>query len=72
MSKFKKKYCEQNLKKSCSQHLLGGGVVLDELAVLHGVAGAHPVDLLVHLSPGGGGGGGGAGGGEGREQVGWR
>ena len=34
------------------KHLLGGGVVLDELAVLHLVAGAHPVDLLVHLSPG--------------------
>ena len=33
------------------EHLLGGSVVLDKLAVLHGVAGAHPVDLLVHLSP---------------------
>ena len=33
-------------------NLLGGSVVLDKLAVLHGVAGAHPVDLLVHLSPG--------------------
>merc|ERR1719362_1722251 len=34
-----------------SNVVLGGSVVLDELAVLHGVAGAHPVDLLVHLSP---------------------
>ena len=34
------------------KHLLGGSVVLNELAVLHLVAGAHPVDLLVHLSPG--------------------
>ena len=31
--------------------LLGGSVVLDELAILHVVASAHPVDLLVHLSP---------------------
>ena len=35
-----------------SNVILGGGVVLDELAVLPLVAGAHPVDLLVHLSPG--------------------
>merc|ERR1719362_2648422 len=34
-----------------SNVVLGGSVVLDKLAVLHGVAGAHPVDLLVHLSP---------------------
>merc|ERR1719512_11076 len=34
-----------------SNDVLGGSVVLDKLAVLHGVAGAHPVDLLVHLSP---------------------
>ena len=32
-------------------NLLGGGVVLDKLAILHVVASAHPVDLLVHLSP---------------------
>ena len=32
-------------------HSLGGSVILDELAILHGVACAHPVDLLVHLSP---------------------
>merc|ERR550532_3117452 len=34
-----------------SNVILGGSVVLNELAVLHLVAGAHPVDLLVHLSP---------------------
>merc|ERR1719323_1748041 len=34
-----------------SNVILGGGVVLDELAILHVVASAHPVDLLVHLSP---------------------
>merc|ERR1712004_333887 len=34
-----------------SNVILGGGVVLDKLAILHVVAGAHPVDLLVHLSP---------------------
>ena len=32
-------------------NLLGGGVVLDKLAILHVVASAHPVDLLVHFSP---------------------
>ena len=32
-------------------HSLRGSVVLDELAILHGVACTHPVDLLVHLSP---------------------
>ena len=31
-------------------NLLGGGVVLDKLAILHVVASAHPVDLLVDLS----------------------
>merc|ERR1719397_1008637 len=34
-----------------SNVILGGSVVLNQLAVLHLVAGAHPVDLLVHLSP---------------------
>merc|ERR1719458_1064365 len=34
-----------------SNVILGGSVVLDKLAILHGVASAHPVDLLVHLSP---------------------
>merc|ERR1719323_1381977 len=34
-----------------SNVILGGGVVLDELAILHVVASAHPADLLVHLSP---------------------
>merc|ERR1712165_229693 len=34
-----------------SDIILGGGVVLDKLAILHVVASAHPVDLLVHLSP---------------------
>merc|ERR1719323_1140450 len=34
-----------------SNVILGGGVVLDELAIFHVVASAHPVDLLVHLSP---------------------
>ena len=37
----------QGVKKN----LLGGSIVLDELAILHVVASAHPVDLLVHLSP---------------------
>ena len=32
-------------------NLLSSGVVLDELVILHVVASAHPVDLLVHLSP---------------------
>merc|ERR1719323_658932 len=34
-----------------SNVILSSGVVLDELAILHVVASAHPVDLLVHLSP---------------------
>merc|ERR1719323_2955216 len=34
-----------------SNVILGGSVVLDKLAILHVVASAHPVDLLVHLSP---------------------
>merc|ERR1719323_1071009 len=34
-----------------SNVILGGSVVLHELAILHVVASAHPVDLLVHLSP---------------------
>merc|ERR1719512_165796 len=34
-----------------SNVVLSGSIVLDELAILHGVASAHPVDLLVHLSP---------------------
>merc|ERR1712004_88884 len=34
-----------------SNVILGGGVVLDKLAILHVVASTHPVDLLVHLSP---------------------
>ena len=42
---------ERDIKCKQKKHLLGGSVVLDKLAVLHGVAGAHPVDLLVHLSP---------------------
>ena len=29
---------------------VGGGVVLDKLAILHVVSSAHPVDLLVDLS----------------------
>ena len=31
--------------------VVGAGVVLDELAILHLVALSHPVDLLVDLSP---------------------
>merc|ERR1719341_1210193 len=31
--------------------ILGGSVVLDQLAILHLVASAHPIDLLVHLGP---------------------
>merc|ERR1719362_2058499 len=34
-----------------SNVILGGSIVLDQLAVLHLVASSHPVDLLVHLSP---------------------
>jgi len=32
-------------------YLLGGGVVLDQFAVLHAEARPHPIDLLVDLSP---------------------
>jgi hypothetical protein len=38
--------CDAQLQK---EHLLGGGIVLDELAVLHLESLADPVDLLVDL-----------------------
>jgi hypothetical protein len=40
-----------HLKVTYLAYLLGGGVVLDQFAVLHAEARSHPIDLLVDLSP---------------------